>query len=281
MLVTEHRGKAFRIGAGCDCQIMRRLRLVLEGMRMCVEIFGRDVACQDFAVAVDEIGARGFRKTMPVAMRAVAEHGHVDQPRHHQRERRDAHHSADDDAPLEDGGRVRSCCVPLRAAVCWIAPDCSGHLYAGAAQTGDGAERRAVLADGAARQLERGKPHAAAVLSRPSFAWSQASRCAAGLARRLHHSASSTLMRGALLGDLAGWRGCRSTPARRVRSGTRDRAPRMESPISATQKKFENADHGGRLYAAGRMRFRQRAVGQNARADCGRSRQRPACAAAR
>ena len=75
-------------------------------MRARIEVLDRDVARQDLAVAVDEIGAIGGDGGRDRAALAAWNTRDIDKAHQHQREGRDAHECAEDDPPLKDGGRL-------------------------------------------------------------------------------------------------------------------------------------------------------------------------------
>ena len=102
--VGEAGAQALLVGAGGGGQIVRRLVLVPEDMRAGIEILDRQVARQQFAIAVDQIGAGDDGVIGEAATAAAAHQGHIDQAKSHQRESGDAEDRSDDDAPLEDAG---------------------------------------------------------------------------------------------------------------------------------------------------------------------------------
>ena len=98
--VGETGFQARRIGAGGLGQVARRARLVPEIVGTGIKVFHRQVAGQEFAIAVGEIGAGDDDMVGKSGRASAPHHCHVNQAQAHQRERGDAESRPDYDAPL-------------------------------------------------------------------------------------------------------------------------------------------------------------------------------------
>ena len=99
--IVEAGEQAMFVGAGGQRQIARRLPLVPKDMRARVKILHRQIARQEFAVAVGEIGAGGhYGRGMAAARRSQKRD--MNKADSHQRESGNAQNRSDNNAPLKD-----------------------------------------------------------------------------------------------------------------------------------------------------------------------------------
>src|SRR5689334_22511299 len=134
-IVEAGRQPAF-IGAGGQRQFMRRFLLVPEHQGARIQVLDRQVARQQFAIAVGQVGAgHDFRRQADAIQRF--QQRDMDQADSHQRESGDTEDRSDNDAPLKDSG----CRVHILssnphmpesgAGICALAL-CTGVLFNGA-----------------------------------------------------------------------------------------------------------------------------------------------------